>query len=94
MSANSEQGHQGSPRQQLQSQLSGAGFADIKIMPSSFYVQAKDKQGNAVAMVVGPDTFTEVTQIGGNSTGASAPQNPNPTAGGAKSPAAPNANGL
>ena len=92
MSANAEQGQHGSLRQQLQSQLSSAGFTDIKIMPSSFYIQAKDKKGNAVAMVVGPDSFTEVTQVGGNSASASAQQTPNPSSGAAKSPSAPNAN--
>jgi hypothetical protein len=50
-------------RQQLQDKLSKAGFTDIKVMPSSFYVQAKDKKGDPVAMVIGPDSFTEVTEI-------------------------------
>ena len=41
-------------RQQLQDQLTKAGYSSIKIMPSSFYVQAKDKKGEPVAMVIGP----------------------------------------
>ena len=60
-------------RQQLQSQLSGAGYTDIKITPSSFFIQAKDKSGNPVSMVVGPDTFTEVTTLDSN-TGRAASQ--------------------
>ena len=50
-------------RQQMQDKLSKAGFSDIKITPSSFYVQAKDKKGEPVAMVIGPDSFAEVTEI-------------------------------
>ena len=50
-------------RQQIQSQLSKAGYTDVTITPSSFYVRAKDKQGNPMAMVIGPDSFTEVTEM-------------------------------
>ena len=49
--------------QQLREQLTKAGYTSIKVMPSSFYVQAKDKKGDPVAMVIGPDTFTEVTEV-------------------------------
>ena len=49
--------------QQLRDQLTKAGYSSIKVMPSSFYVQAKDKKGDPVAMVIGPDTFTEVTEV-------------------------------
>ena len=55
--------HHTNIRQQLQDQLAKAGYTDVKVMPSSFFVQAKDKQGNPVAMVIGPDSFTEVTDI-------------------------------
>lgn len=50
-------------RQQLRDSLAKAGFTSIKIMPSSFYVHAKNKKGEPVEMVIGPDTFTEVTEI-------------------------------
>ena len=50
-------------RQQIQDQLTKAGFTDVTITPSSFYVHAKDKQGNPMAMVIGPDSFTEVTEM-------------------------------
>ena len=50
-------------RQQIQSQLTKAGFTDVTIMPSSFYVRAKDKKGNPMEMVIGPDSFTEVTEM-------------------------------
>jgi hypothetical protein len=38
-------------RQQVQKNLSQAGYSDIKIMPESFLVRAKDKDGNPVMMV-------------------------------------------
>ena len=63
-------------RQQIQSQLTKAGYTDVTITPSSFYVRAKDKQGNPMAMVIGPDTFTEVTEMAprpATSNGAAAP---------------------
>lgn len=50
-------------RQQLQDQLTKAGFTDVTVMPSSFYVHAKDKQGDPVAMVIGPEGFTEVAEV-------------------------------
>jgi hypothetical protein len=53
-------------RQQVQSNLTKAGFTDIKIMPTSFMVRAKDQSGNPVMMVINPDSFTEVTQLPAN----------------------------
>ena len=55
--------NQHSLRAQLKQNLSNSGFTDIKIIPSSFYIQAKNKKGEPVAMVIGPDTFTAVTEI-------------------------------
>jgi hypothetical protein len=63
--------------QRLRSDLSKAGFTDIKIMPSSFLVRAKDSQGNPVMMVINPDSMTEVTEapvsgaMKGDTTGSS-----------------------
>lgn len=50
-------------QQQVQNNLQQAGFTDIRIMPSSFLVRAKDKAGNAVMMVISPDSVTAVTEI-------------------------------
>ena len=50
--------------QKLRDDVAKAGFTDIKIMPSSFLVRAKDSQGNPVMMVVNPDSVTEVTEQG------------------------------
>ncbi len=48
--------------QKLRNDLSKAGFTDIKIMPSSFLVRAKDSEGNPVMMVINPNSMTEVTE--------------------------------
>jgi hypothetical protein len=48
--------------QKLHDDLTKAGFTDITIMPQSLLVRAKDAQGNAVMMVINPDSLTEVTQ--------------------------------
>jgi hypothetical protein len=52
-------------QQKVQKNLQEAGFTDIKIMPSSFLVRAKDKDGNPVMMVINPDSITAVTAIPG-----------------------------
>jgi hypothetical protein len=63
--------------QRLRNDLSKAGFTDIKIMPSSFLVRAKDSEGNPVMMVINPDSMTEVTErpvsgtMKGDTTGSS-----------------------
>jgi hypothetical protein len=53
-------------RQQVRDNLAKAGFTDIRIMPTSFMVRAKDQSGNPVMMVINPDSFTEVTAISPN----------------------------
>jgi len=68
--------HNTNLRQQLNDQLAKAGYTSIKIAPSSFYVQAKDKNGNPVAMVVGPDSFAEVTEVTNKTPGSTAQQAP------------------
>jgi hypothetical protein len=50
-------------RQQVQNDLARAGYTDIKIMPESFLVRAKDKSGNPVMMVINPDSITAVTEV-------------------------------
>jgi hypothetical protein len=63
-------------RQQLQDDLAKAGYTDVKIMPSSFLVEAKDKKGAAVEMVIGPDSITEVTELTPKASGSVAEQTP------------------
>jgi hypothetical protein len=64
----SSQANEKSPqmvRQQVQKNLQQAGFTDIQIMPSSFLVRAKDKDGNPVMMVINPDSVTAITEVPG-----------------------------
>ncbi|WP_131196234.1 hypothetical protein [Lichenihabitans psoromatis] len=74
-------------RQQIQDQLTKDGYSTITVMPSSFFVRAKDKAGNPVAMVIGPDSFTEVTDVMPKTAATAAPapkvggtDDPTPTA--------------
>ena len=45
--------------------LQAAGFTAIHMMPSSFMVRAKDKDGNPVMMVINPNSIEAVTFEGG-----------------------------
>ncbi len=63
-------------RDKVQQNLSKAGFTDIKVMPESFLVRAKDPSGNLVMMVINPDSVTAVT-YGANQ--SANPGNSNPT---------------
>ena len=51
--------------QQVKNNLEQAGFSDIKIMPQSFLVRAKDKNGDPVMMVINPDSVVAVTEYNG-----------------------------
>lgn len=51
-------------RSQLQTMLQNQGFSDVRVIPSSFLVRAKDKDGNPVLMSVSPDAITEVAEVG------------------------------
>jgi hypothetical protein len=80
-----------SAQQRVQSDLQAAGFTDIRIMPESFLVRAKDKSGNPVMMVINPDSVAAVEfnrNTGSNTTGsgnqganprANSPSGQNPT---------------
>lgn len=59
-------------RQQIEDNLTKAGFTDIKIMPESFLIRAKDKNGNPMMMVVNPDSVTEIQAVGMNNSNAKA----------------------
>lgn len=43
--------------------LRKAGFTDLRIMPNSILVRAKDKAGNPVAMVLNPGSMTELVTL-------------------------------
>ena len=68
-------------RQQLQDQLTKAGFTDVAVVPSSFYIHAENKKGEPVAMVVGPDGFTEVTEVPAKPASTSDTASPAPASG-------------
>jgi hypothetical protein len=56
--------------QEIRSKLKQDGFSNIKIVPGSFLVSAKDKSGDPVNMVIGPHSMmmlTEVTPSNGSS---------------------------
>lgn len=50
-------------KQEVQASLSKQGYTDVSVMPSSFLVHAKDSKGRPVAMVIGPDSVTTVTEL-------------------------------
>jgi len=63
-SANSTAGAPASIRGHMRDSLQKAGFSDVRVMPSSFVVRAKDQDGNPVIMSISPDSFTEVSEQG------------------------------
>ena len=50
-------------RQDVLSSLSKAGFTDVSVKANSFVVQAKDKDGRPVTMLLTPNSFTEVMDL-------------------------------
>lgn len=46
----------------LRADLTKAGYTDITIMPSSFFIQAKNSDGNPVTMMISPDSVTALTE--------------------------------
>jgi hypothetical protein len=56
----------------LHHDLTKAGYTDIKIMPGSFLVHAKDSHGNPTEMMVNPYTVTEITAMNNSSNTSSA----------------------
>jgi uncharacterized protein YpmB len=49
--------------QQIKQKLESAGYSDVKIMPTSFVVQAKDKQGDPIEILITPHSIMEVTAL-------------------------------
>ena len=68
--------HHTSIRQELQDKLTQAGYTSVKITPSSFFVEAKNKQGNPVQILIGPNSFTEITALAPKTASATAQQTP------------------
>ena len=57
--------------QKLRADLTKAGYTDINIIPSSFFVQAKNSDGNPVTMMISPDSVTALTEAVQRSNSAS-----------------------
>jgi sporulation protein YlmC with PRC-barrel domain len=55
-------------RTHVRDMLQSSGFSDIRMMPSSFMIRAKDQDGNPVVMSVSPDSVTEVAELGTSGT--------------------------
>lgn len=68
--ASAQNSPQGQQQQSIQARvknnLEQAGFTNVQIMPSSFLVRAKDKEGNPVMMVINPDSVTAITEVSGD----------------------------
>lgn len=62
-------------RERIRDMLQQSGFTDIRVMPSSFMIRAKDQSGNPVIMSVSPDQMTELTEVGTPGANGSATQN-------------------
>jgi hypothetical protein len=61
-SAQNTQAAQALP-QELSQRLTSAGFSDVKVVPSSFVVSAKDKDGRPVLMRITPTSMTVLTEV-------------------------------
>ena len=44
--------------QKLREKFAADGYTDVKIAPGSYVVSAKDKDGNNVVMMIGPNSMT------------------------------------
>ena len=53
-------------QQQLTNNLRQSGFTDVKVMPGSSIVQAKDKSDNPVIMFLSPHSITEFINVNSN----------------------------
>lgn len=62
--------------QQIQTKLRDQGFTNVEVVPGSFLVSAKDKQGDPVTMIIGPNSMTVFTMhtSGGSTVGSSGDQ--------------------
>jgi hypothetical protein len=62
--------------QKIQQKLQDQGFTNVQVVPGSFLVSAKDKQGDPVTMIIGPNSMTVFTMntSGDSSTAGSTDQ--------------------
>jgi hypothetical protein len=53
-------------QQRMLANLNQSGFSDVQVAPGSFYVSAKDQDGNPVSMFITPNSMAEVTTVAMN----------------------------
>ncbi len=65
--------------QQIKDKLEQFGLTDVKVLPRSFVVTGKDKNGDQVNMLIGPHAMLVLTESGTESgtTGSSGTMSPN-----------------
>jgi hypothetical protein len=69
-----QSGNQPMPAQ-IEKKLKDQGFSNVQVVPGSYIVSARDKQGDPVTMVIGPHSMTMFTTIStGDTTGAGSSQ--------------------
>ena len=56
--------------QRIRQKLQQQGFNEVKVVPGSFLVSAKDKDGDPVNMVIGPHSMTVFTMLSSDSSEA------------------------
>jgi Peptidase propeptide and YPEB domain len=49
--------------QEIQQKLTEEGFKNVQVIPHSFLVSARDKNGNPVTMLIGPHSMTIVAAV-------------------------------
>ena len=59
-------------RQQMMTDMQKAGFTNVQVRPDSFLVQAKDKSGMPVTMLIDPNSVTEIVDVGSMPAGTNA----------------------
>lgn len=53
-------------QQRMLANLNQSGFSDVKVTPGSFYVSARDQDGNPVSMFITPNSMAEITTVAMN----------------------------
>jgi hypothetical protein len=51
-------------QQLIQARLASAGFTDIQMVPNSFVISAKDRDGHPVTMMAGPSAISALSNSG------------------------------
>jgi uncharacterized protein YdeI (BOF family) len=70
-SAQASHHNQTSVQQHLADQLKQDGFTDVRVVPDSFLVHAKNKHGDPVVMIINPNSVFSMTEESQNHSGSS-----------------------